>query len=76
MSPQSSGLNHKRNKKLVSAGSKDSRLLHASLLPGLLFNPEDGGDIFLSNLCRLSMDYMALYPRTQNSSKQCLLIGK
>jgi hypothetical protein len=34
-------------------------LLHASFLLGLFFNPEDGGDMFL----RISMDYVALYPR-------------
>jgi hypothetical protein len=40
-------------------------LLHV----GLVFNPEDGGDTFLQNSGWLSTDYMALYPRTQNSSR-------
>jgi hypothetical protein len=34
----------------------DSRLVYTS-------NPEDGGDIFLRNVYRLSTDYMALYLR-------------
>jgi hypothetical protein len=37
-------------------------------LLGLLFSPEDGGDIFLKNISQLSTDYTALYPRRQNSS--------
>jgi hypothetical protein len=32
------------------------------------FNPEDGSDIFLGNVGWLSMVYMVLYPRRQNSS--------
>jgi hypothetical protein len=38
-------------------------LLHASFLLGLLFNHEDGGDMFLRNIGWLSTDYAALYPR-------------
>jgi hypothetical protein len=33
------------------------------LLLGLLFNPEDGGDMFLRNFGWLSTDYTALYDR-------------
>jgi hypothetical protein len=29
----------------------------------LSFDPEDGGDIFLRNVCLNSTDYTALYPR-------------
>jgi hypothetical protein len=47
----------------------DCYLLHASLLLGLFFDLEDGGDIFLRNVSWLSMDYMALYPRRWNSSE-------
>jgi hypothetical protein len=42
--------------------------LHACLLLGLSFDPEDGGDIFLQNVGGFSTDYTALYPRRQNSS--------
>jgi hypothetical protein len=34
---------------------------HAGILLGL-FNPEDGGDIFLRNVGLLSTDYTAVYP--------------
>jgi hypothetical protein len=41
---------------------------HTGFLLGLFFDPEDGGDMFLQNVSRLSTDYAALYPRRQNSS--------
>jgi hypothetical protein len=37
-------------------------------LLGLLFDPEDRGAMFLQNISWLSVDYMVLYRRTQNSS--------
>jgi hypothetical protein len=37
-------------------------LLHAAFLLGLLFNCEEGGEMFFRNLCRLSADCMELYP--------------
>jgi hypothetical protein len=36
-------------------------LFHAGFLLCLLFNTEDGGDIFLRTVCRLSTDYTASY---------------
>jgi hypothetical protein len=36
----------------------------------LLFNPEDMDDMSLRNIGRLSTEYMALYPRSQNSSTE------
>jgi hypothetical protein len=41
----------------------------AVFLLGLLFNPEDGGDVLLRNVVRLSMDHMALYSRSHNPLK-------
>jgi hypothetical protein len=41
-------------------------LLQACFLLGLLFDPKDGGDMFLGNISWLT-DNMALYPRRQNS---------
>jgi hypothetical protein len=41
--------------------------LHTGFLLGLLFNPEDGSDIFLWNAGSLSTDHIALYPRKQTS---------
>jgi hypothetical protein len=38
-------------------------LLCAWFLHGLLFSPEDGGNMFLQNLVRLSVDYMKLNSR-------------
>jgi hypothetical protein len=35
---------------------------HTGFLLGILFDPDDGGDIFLQNVGRLSTDYMTLYP--------------
>jgi hypothetical protein len=43
-------------------------LLHAGFLLGLLFNPEDEGDMFLRNVGSLSMDYRMLH---QFSSVRC-----
>jgi hypothetical protein len=43
-------------------------LLHAGFLLCLFFDTENGGDMFLRNVCWLSTDYTALYPRRQNSS--------
>jgi hypothetical protein len=40
----------------------------------LLFDPEEGGDIFLRNVGWLSTGYTALYPRRWNSSKRTLFI--
>jgi hypothetical protein len=36
---------------------------HADFFLDLFFYPEDGGDMFLRNVGRLSTDYMALCPR-------------
>jgi hypothetical protein len=33
-----------------------------------ILDPEEGGYMFLRNVCLLSADYTALYPRTYNSS--------
>jgi hypothetical protein len=46
-------------------------LLHAGFLLGLLFNPEDGGDMFLWNVSWLLRDCTALCLRRQNSSECC-----
>jgi hypothetical protein len=40
-------------------------LLHAGLLLGL-FNPENGGNLFLRNVGSLSMDFSTFYPRKYN----------
>jgi hypothetical protein len=37
-------------------------LLHAGFLRGLFFDPDDGGDMFLRNVCSFSTDFTALYP--------------
>jgi hypothetical protein len=38
-------------------------LLHAGFLLGIVFDPEDGGNIFPRNVGSFSTDYTALYPR-------------
>jgi hypothetical protein len=41
-------------------------LVRTGILFDLLFYPDDGGSMFLRNICCLSPDYTALYPRRQN----------
>jgi hypothetical protein len=48
-------------------------LLHANFLRGLIFDPEYGGNMLLRNAVRLSVEYMALCPRRQNSSSDCFV---
>jgi hypothetical protein len=42
-------------------------LFYASFLLPILFDPEEGGDMFLRNVGWLATDYLALYPRRHNS---------
>jgi hypothetical protein len=53
---------------LLGSQSAVCCLLHVDFLLGLLFNPEDVGDMFLRNVGCLSPDYTALYPKRQKSS--------
>jgi hypothetical protein len=48
--------------------SSSCYLLHAGFLFGLIFDTEDGGDIFLRNVGCLSTNYTALYLRWETSS--------
>jgi hypothetical protein len=41
--------------------AKLANLLHAGILLGLCYEPEDGGEIFLRNASLLSTHYTALY---------------
>jgi hypothetical protein len=40
----------------------ESKCFHSGIFLGS-FDPEDGGDMFLRNVDRLSTDYTAFYPR-------------
>jgi hypothetical protein len=42
---------------------EDTYLPHAGFLLGLFVDPEDGSNMFLQNICWLSVDYTALYPK-------------
>jgi hypothetical protein len=56
------------------AGRKQSKafyLLSAVFFLGLLFNIEEGDNMFLRNFGTLSSQYKALYPRRYNSSLRC-----
>jgi hypothetical protein len=44
-------------------------LLHAGFSLGLLFDPEDGGDMFVRNVDWHSLNYTALYPTRLNNLK-------
>jgi hypothetical protein len=52
----------KQSKKLAKAGRKLSLFVF-----GLLFDPEDGGDMFFRNV-KLPLNYTTLQPRRQYSS--------
>jgi hypothetical protein len=41
-------------------------MFHVGFLPGLVFNPDDEGNMFPQNTGRLLLDYMAIYPRRKN----------
>jgi hypothetical protein len=45
--------------------AKCKQRFRAGLFLGLHFNPDDGDDMFLQNVCWLSTDYTALYPRRE-----------
>jgi hypothetical protein len=44
-------------------GSSACSLPHAELLHDLLYNPEDGGDMFVQNVCLVSPEYTTLHLR-------------
>jgi hypothetical protein len=52
----------------VSEPMGADELSRSSLVFHLLFNHEDGGDMFLRNVGWLSKDYTTLYPKRYNSS--------
>jgi hypothetical protein len=53
-----------RNISPLSSGSKNKPIYqHESRWQAQLFNPEDGGDVFLQNIVCLSVDYTVLYSR-------------
>jgi hypothetical protein len=54
----------------AQATSMFATCFHADFLLGLFFDPEDGGDMFLRNLCWLSTVYTALYPRWYNHRRK------
>jgi hypothetical protein len=68
LSPPSSRISEARSQREAGEAASDFYLLHAGFFFGLLFYPEDVGDIFLRNVSCLSTDYTVLYPRRQNSS--------
>jgi hypothetical protein len=69
MASSSSGMKSKLSRKLAS--SRHKMELDACFmldLLGFLSNPEDGGDIVLQNVNRLSADYMVLWSKSYNTS--------
>jgi hypothetical protein len=57
--PSSGSKNKESNKPSISV----CYLLYIGFLLGLFFDPEDGGDMLLRNIGRLSMEYTTLYPK-------------
>jgi hypothetical protein len=57
MQPSYSG---SKNKPRKQAGLS-SHLLHVGFLLGLFSDPENGGNIFLRDICLLTTEYMSLY---------------
>jgi hypothetical protein len=53
---------------ITNSASLACHLLHVCLLPDLLFDPEDGSDIFLRNVGCLPSASTVLFIRRQNSS--------
>jgi hypothetical protein len=49
-------------------------LLLAGILISLLFDPEDGGSMFLQNIGSLLSDYLALHAKIPNRSKSAIFI--
>jgi hypothetical protein len=47
--------------KSTDVSEKHCHLLHAGLILGLFFSPEDGNDVFLRNFGCLSPGYAAIY---------------
>jgi hypothetical protein len=45
-------------------------LLLASRLLGLLFDPDDGGDMFLRNVCKFLTDYTSSHPRRESGRNE------
>jgi hypothetical protein len=53
---------------LKASRSFDSWLPHGGILLGLLFNPDDGVNMFFRNVDGLSKDYNGLHPPKQITS--------
>jgi hypothetical protein len=58
----SSGLKNKPSKRPARSRWKTEQLC---LLPGLIFDPEDGGNIFHQNITEIPSNYMMSHPRRQ-----------
>jgi hypothetical protein len=64
---------HIQCRRISRARNELTDCFHAGFLLGLLFDREDGCDIFLRNVGWLSTDYTTSYPRRQYSSGNILL---
>jgi hypothetical protein len=49
-------------RRISQARNQHETPISADFLHGLSFDPEDGGDMLLRNVCGLLGDYTALYP--------------
>jgi hypothetical protein len=65
---------HFRGRKISQTRNKRESRWQAGFFLGLLFDPEDRGDMSHRNVCWLSMDYRELCPRRYNSSLLKLFI--
>jgi hypothetical protein len=63
----------KYSEKTYPSATLSTTKSHMTFLHGLLFSPEDGGDMLLNNMHLLSSDYTVLHPRRETCLEKSLV---